>query len=111
VPARPAATVTPAPDVQRLVERVLEMVRDASTKGERVSNASERASSIAERLMRRLEGNASDADALVERLVPVGEALPPATPAIAPELRLVDPADADDRHDEPGASPREEERP
>ena len=111
VPARPAATVTPAPDVQRLVERVLEMVRDASTKGERVSNASERASSIAERLMRRLEGNASDADALVERLVPVGEALPPASPAIAPELRLVDPADAADRHDEPGASPRKEERP
>jgi hypothetical protein len=111
VPARPATTVTPAPDVQRLVERVLEMVRDASTKGERVSNASERASSIAERLMRRLEGNASDADALVERLVPVGEAIPPASPAIAPELRLVDPADAEDRHDEPGASPRKEERP
>jgi hypothetical protein len=110
VPARPAA-ITPAPDVQRLVERVLEMVRDASTKGERVSNASERASSIAERLMRRLEGNASDADALVERLVPVGEAIPPATPAITHELRLVDPADADDRPDEPGASPREEERP
>ena len=110
VPARPAA-VTPAPDVQRLVERVLEMVRDASTKGERVSNASERASSIAERLMRRLEGNASDADALVERLVPVGEAIPPATPAITHELRLVDPADADDRPDEPGASRREEERP
>jgi len=111
VPARPAATVTPAPDVQRLVERVLEMVRDASTKGERVSNASERASSTAERLMRRLEGNASDADALVERLVPVGEALPPLTPVSAPDLRLVDPADADERHDEPGASSREEERP
>lgn len=111
MPARPAAPVTSAPDVQRLVERVLEMARDASSKGERVSNASERASSTAERLMRRLEGNASDADALVVRLAPVGDALPPAAPASAPELRLVDPDEADDRPDEPGATPREEERP
>ena len=107
--ARPAAATAPAPDVQRLVERVLEMVRDAGTKGERVSTASERASSTAERLMRRLEGNVSDADALVVRLAPVGEALPPAP--LAPELRLVDPDDADERPEEPGAAPREEERP
>jgi methyl-accepting chemotaxis protein len=110
-PAKPAASAAPAPDVQRLVERVLEMVRDAITKGERVSTASERASSTAEKLMRRLEGNVSDADALVVRLAPVGEALPLSPPAPALELRLVDPAEGEERHDDPGATPREEERP
>ncbi len=109
VPARPAAPATAAPDVQRLVERVLEMVRDASAKGERVSNASERASSTAERLMRRLEGNASDADALVVRLAPVGEPLPHVVSAHG--LRLVDTAETDDRTDEPSTSPREEDLP
>ena len=108
-PARPSAPAAPAPDVQRLVERVLEMVRDASAKGERVSNASERASSSAEKLVRRLEGNASDADALVVRLAPVGEALPATPPA--PELWLVDPSETDDRHGDPGTATREEDRP
>lgn len=75
VPSPPAPT--PAPrnaDTARLVARVLEMVQDAIRKGERVSTASERASSVAERLARRLDGNASDAEALVVRLAPVGEA-------------------------------------
>jgi hypothetical protein len=113
VPARPAAPVTPAPDVQRLIERVLEMVRDASAKGERVSNASERASSTAERLMRRIEGNVSDAEALVVRLAPIGDALPPAAPAPAPApgLRLVDTPEAGEPGDDPRHAPREEERP
>jgi len=90
-PSAPPAPASPAapevgPDARRLLERVLEMVQDASAKGERVSTASERASSVAERLARRLDGNASDAEALVVRLAPVGE--PIALPA--PDLRLVD---------------------
>ncbi len=96
-PVPPAAA--PAPrnaDTARLVERVLEMVQDAMRKGERVSTASERASSVAERLARRLDANASDAEALVVRLAPVGEAEPPAAPA-PPELRLVDPGDVSGR--------------
>src|SRR6185369_3870922 len=89
VPAASTAAAAPAGmerDVRRLLERVLEMVQDASVKGERVSTASERASSVAERLARRLDGNASDAEALVVRLAPVGE--PVALPA--PDLRLID---------------------
>ena len=87
--ARPAGAQAPAEmgrDVRRLLERVLEMVQDANVKGERVSTASERASSVAERLARRLDGNASDAEALVVRLAPVGE--PIQIPA--PDLRLID---------------------
>jgi hypothetical protein len=72
------------------------MVQDAIRKGERVSTASERASSVAERLARRLDGNASDAEALVVRLAPVGEAEAYETPAPedasgSPGLRLVGP--------------------
>jgi hypothetical protein len=92
-----AAAVRPAElgrELRRLLERVLEMVQDASVKGERVSTASERASSVAERLARRLDGNASDAEALVVRLAPVGEPVP----LPAPDLRLIDeePYAADD---------------
>jgi methyl-accepting chemotaxis protein len=88
----PAPAPAPGADLQRLLERVLEMVKDASAKGERVSTASERASSVAERLARRLDGSASDAEALVVRLAPVGEpAVPaPSTGTPAQGLRLVD---------------------
>jgi len=89
-PPAPAAPAAIGADVRRLLERVLEMVQDASVKGERVSTASERASSVAERLARRLDGDASDAEALVVRLAPVGEPVP--LPASAPGLRLVDEA-------------------
>src|SRR2546423_15689142 len=94
----PAPAPARGADSQRLVERVLEMVQDAIRKGERVGAASERASSVTERLARRLDGSALDAEALVVRLAPVGEA-PPATLELAPptpELRLVDPADGPD---------------
>jgi len=85
-PAAPAAPAELGRELRRLLERVLEMVQDASVKGERVSTASERASSVAERLARRLDGNASDAEALVVRLAPVGEPVPLPTP----DLRLID---------------------
>src|SRR5262249_49332400 len=84
-----AAVQAGAADTLRLIERVLEMVQDAGVKGERVSTASERASSVAERLARRLDANASDAEALVVRLAPVGEPAG-AEPPAAPELRLID---------------------
>ena len=86
----PAAPVAPPPprgaDTQRLMERVLEMVQDTSAKGERVSTATERASSVAERLVRHLGVNASDAQAMVVRLAPVGEVQEPDSPG----LRLVE---------------------
>ncbi len=98
-PAPPSAPPLPpvrGADTQRLLERVLEMVQDTNRKGERVSTASERASSVAERLARRLDANASDAEALVVRLAPVGEALS-AEAVSGPGLRLVDaPARAED---------------
>ncbi len=112
-PSAPApAAAGRGADTQRLVERVLEMVQDASAKGERVSTASERASSVAERLARRLEGNASDAEALVVRLAPVGEATELEV-MDAPELRLVDTTRVDkvEHGEEPNAQPREDERP
>jgi methyl-accepting chemotaxis protein len=96
-------------DVRRLLERVLEMVQDASAKGERVSTASERASSVAERLARRLDGNASDAEALVVRLAPVGEPTPGAEPG-TPDLRLVDDEEHDERSESRGEDARSEPR-
>lgn len=66
----PAAPATRGPDMQRLMERVLEMVQDASTKGERVSGVNEHASSIAERLSRRMQGSVLEAGDLVVRLTP-----------------------------------------
>lgn len=107
-----AAPAPPAPrgtDSVRLVERVLEMVQDAMQKGERVSTASERASSVAERLARRLEVNVSDAEALVVRLAPVGDA--PERALESPELRLVDVTPLTrERRGAPGAESRGEER-
>jgi len=107
-PAAPAPAPEMGRDARRLLERVLEMVQDASVKGERVSTASERASSVAERLARRLDGNASDAEALVVRLAPVGEPSlgPGEAGGSAPDLRLID----DERFaiDEPSASPADE---
>ena len=101
-PAAPAGAPAPrSADHARLVARVLEMVQDAIRKGERVSTASERASSVAERLARRLDGNASDAEALVVRLAPVGEPDGVEAPAPddapgAPGLRLVAPFEPGD---------------
>lgn len=104
VPAAPTA-VQRGTDTRRLMERVLEMVQDASVKGERVSTASERASSVAERLARRLATNASDAQAMVVRLAPVGEA----QDEPSPELWLVEGAEdatpASDHEEAPPAGP------
>ena len=57
----------------RLLERVREMIQDATQKGERLSAAGERASRTAERLLRRLEDEARDVEGLMVRLAPAGE--------------------------------------
>jgi hypothetical protein len=94
----PLPAASPAarqPDVQRLMERVLEMVQDASAKGERVSGVNEHASSLAERLSRRLQGSVLEAGDLVVRLTPTadtGAAAPrEASVAEARDLHLVEP--------------------
>jgi methyl-accepting chemotaxis protein len=71
-------------DINRLLERVREMVQDATTKGERLSAAGERASRAAQNLVRELEDEARDVEGLVIRLSPAGTAVAPDEP-IAPE--------------------------
>jgi hypothetical protein len=88
-----------ADDVRHLLERVQEMIRDATRKGERLSASGERASRAAERLVRRLEEQTREFDGLVVRLGPPG-ALPeeprlaaepaPDAPAATFGLRLLE---------------------
>lgn len=59
----------PAPLVEnRLLERVREVIEDASERGARLAAAGERASSAVERLVRRLEAERDATHALAERL-------------------------------------------
>jgi len=71
----PATSVAswPSEEVERLFERVREMVQDATAKGERLSAAGERASRAAESLLRGLESETREVEGLVARLAPVGE--------------------------------------
>jgi methyl-accepting chemotaxis protein len=77
-----AAPAAPEPDVARLMERVREMVQDATSKGERLSSAGERASRAAERLVRRLDESVSELEGLAVRLAPID--LPGQAPQEAP---------------------------
>jgi hypothetical protein len=114
-PALSATGATPLPDdVMRLHQRMREMVRDATRKGERVSAAAERASRSAERFMRRLEEELHEVEGLVVRL---GPAEPPADargarsapPARSGSLRLLEPgAPEGAAGEEGGAAEREE---
>jgi hypothetical protein len=85
--ALPAASgpVRPREDVERLFERVREMVQDATAKGERLSAAGERASRAADSLLRTLESETREVEGLVARLSPVteetGAEFPTAPPA------------------------------
>jgi methyl-accepting chemotaxis protein len=121
----PAAAPAPAPraaasrtsaDLAHVLERVREMIQDATAKGERLSSAGESASRAAERLVRHLEESSSELEALVLRLGPVAGP-PPADAAeedervddVAPApLRLLGPDDVS-----PGAAryTQREERP
>lgn len=96
--APPAAPQSPRSydDSQRLLERVREMVQDATRKGERLSAAGERSSRAAERLARRVAEESSEVQALVVRMLPVGGPASPAPPAH--ELRLLE--DAPDEVDQ-----------
>ena len=87
----------PEPDVARLLERVREMVQDATSKGERLSSAGERASRAAERLVRRLDEASAELDGLAVRLGPIdaGAAHAPGDAPASPEPSTAEPA-ADD---------------
>jgi hypothetical protein len=68
------AARTPLPEpAARLLERVREMIQDATQKGERLSAAGERASRAADRLLRRLEDEAREVEGLMVRLAPTTE--------------------------------------
>ena len=109
-PAGPAATAAGAPplseNAMRLLERVREMIQDATQKGERLSANGERASRSAERLIRRLEEESRELEGLMVRLSPAGaesrEVEPEAGPAAPAELKLLEPAAVPAAGAEPG---------
>ncbi len=76
-PAERSRVALPEP-AARLLERVREMIQDATQKGERLSAAGERASRAADRLVRRLEDETREVEGMMVRLAPGGEL--PATP-------------------------------
>ncbi len=112
---------SPAPggareEVGRGLERVREMIQDATRKGERLSAAGERASRAAEALLRTLESESREMEGLLVRLAPVAtESEAPAAPAVertpppggAPGLRLLSQedvlSDPAERRQAPGA--------
>lgn len=104
VPAPPAATPAVrrgSDDAGRLLERMREMIQDATQKSERLSAAGERVSRAADRLVRDLEDEGGELAGLEARLAPPdahGDADPPAStaeperpsvPSRAPGLRLL----------------------
>jgi hypothetical protein len=105
-------------ELGRLLERVREMVHDATRKGERLSAAGERSSRAAETLLRHLESEAREMEGLLVRMSPVSSAPGEYTPRAMPPasggptgLRLLSQNDlmADDgeaREPEAGEEPR-----
>jgi hypothetical protein len=100
VPAQPAATGGTRrgnDDTTRLLERMREMIQDATQKSERLSSAGERVSRAADRLVRDIEDERGELAGLERRLKPpeMGEDPEPAAtsaPEIAPRtpgLRLL----------------------
>jgi hypothetical protein len=106
----------------RLLERVREMIQDATQKGERLSAAGERASRAADRLLRRLEDDTREVEGLMVRLAPGGE-LPETArgpeaiedeAAPAGRLRLWSPepeSSAEESRVEPESPPKDAEEP
>lgn len=86
-------------DANRLMDRVREMVQDATRKGERLSAAGERSSRAAQRLVRRLEEQLREFEGLAVRLggVPAAESVSE-TP-----LRLISEPETEEH--EPGMEP------
>jgi hypothetical protein len=88
-PAEPAVAATGSrvpEDADRLMDRVREMIQDATSKGERLSAAGERSSRAAQRLVRRLEEHGREFDGLIVRLA-ASSALPEEPRADEPDER------------------------
>jgi len=126
----PAPSAVPVPvrrvsdDAERLLERMREMIQDATQKGERLSAAGERVSRAADRLVRDLEDEGGELGGLEVRLAPpdpLGDAdtaastgdpdLVPTAPRM-PGLRLLGQEHVLPPDEGPGESPAvSEERP
>jgi chromosome segregation ATPase len=103
-PAEAGAPSVATEEIQHLLERVREMVQDATRKGERFSSSGERASRAAQALVLRLEDVTRDLDGLAVRLAPVGSAADEsALPSVGREPRAEDRTRLRvvDRRDEP----------
>jgi hypothetical protein len=99
-------------EVSRLLDRVREMVQDATRKGERLSATGERGSRAAEGLMRTLEGDAREMAGLITRLAPPtpDQEQRPSAPRPA-SLRLLDHEEAPPEGRESSRSPGTGEEP
>jgi hypothetical protein len=98
-------------EVSRLLDRVREMIQDATRKGERLSATGERGSRAAEGLMRALESESREMTGLITRLAPPGaEAPEPGAPRPA-SLRLLDQPEASPEGFESTGSPGAGEEP
>lgn len=73
IPAPAPRSASVHPDLAHVLERMREMIQDATAKGERLSSAGERASRAAERLVRHLEESTAELEGLVIRLSPAAE--------------------------------------
>ena len=89
--AERATVAEPLPDASRLIERVREMIRDATAKGERLSSSGERASRAAARLQRRVESEAETVEQLAQTLTTLPAELP--VSASGTPLRVLDRSD------------------
>jgi methyl-accepting chemotaxis protein len=98
-PALPAAAELPAPETARVLDRLREMIQDATRKSERLSATGERVSRSADRLVHGLEEESSEIAGLAARLAPPEPPVVPA-PAVTPlpasettrlGLKLLDP--------------------
>jgi hypothetical protein len=104
-------------DLGRRLERVREMIQDATRKGERLSSAGERASRAAERLTRRIEEQVQAVQSLAGQLAPDAGPAPDADPAN--ELHVIDAGDrpldgeseSTPEHDDDARPPGTKERP
>ncbi len=70
--ASPPAPIAAPPLLNHWVDRLREMVQDASRKGERLSESHEKVSTAAQGVSRHLEEEARDLEGLVARLTPTG---------------------------------------
>ena len=110
LPAARTESPRSSPEIGRVLERVREMIQDATAKGERLSAVGERSSRAAEALLRRLETETGEMEGLLARLSPVEQRgaersrpLPGVGPAglrlLSQEDLMVDPGDLWGEHE------------